>query len=571
MQIHNLKQGTPEWHAYRAEHFNASDAPAMMGCSPYKTRNDLLKEYAGGMAPEVDAGTQARFDDGHRFERLSRTRAEELVGGDLYPVTGSLGKLSASFDGITMGGDVVWEHKSLNKDIRAAESVDQLGKHLRVQMEQQLLIAVADRCLFLATKWDNNDQLVEEKHFWYESDAALRAQIVAGWEQFAADLATFQPKAEQVKAVAEPIMQLPALAIQIRGEVTVSNLPQFKEKADRFIASIKTDLLTDEDFANAEETIRFCDTAEKNLELAKSAAIAQTASIDELMRTVDHISAQLREKRLMLTRTVKDKKELLKAGILNGAKVAFAEHVAALEAEIAPLRLVYQARDFAGAMKNKRTLATLRDAVDTELAAGKIAVDALAKAVRARLTWFGEAAAEYTFLFADLQTVIQKADDDFKLVVNSRIDAHKAKVEAEKEAERVRVQAAADAEAARKLEAAKPAPAAEPAPFDASTTGSSEASMAERPIGVLAPAAGWPFPSERKQAATAPATPPTLRLGHITERLGFALTAEFLRGLGFEPAARDKSACLYHEESFPLICHSLVYHIEQAMHAKQAA
>ena len=34
MQVHTLIQGSPEWAAYRREHFNASDAPAMLGISP---------------------------------------------------------------------------------------------------------------------------------------------------------------------------------------------------------------------------------------------------------------------------------------------------------------------------------------------------------------------------------------------------------------------------------------------------------------------------------------------------------------------------------------------------------
>ncbi|MEG0414091.1 MAG: endonuclease, partial [Comamonas sp.] len=63
MQIVKLIQGTPEWHAHRAKHFNASDAPAMMGCSSYKSRSDLIKELATGLTPEVDANTQRRFDD----------------------------------------------------------------------------------------------------------------------------------------------------------------------------------------------------------------------------------------------------------------------------------------------------------------------------------------------------------------------------------------------------------------------------------------------------------------------------------------------------------------------------
>lgn len=534
MQTHSLIQGSQEWHAYRANHFNASDAPAMMGASPYTSRSDLLKQMATGLAEEVDAGKQALFDNGHRFEKLARQLAEEIVGEDLYPVTGSLDRLSASFDGITMDGVTVWEHKTLNKDIRAAESAAHLGLHLRIQMEQQLLVAGAQRCLFLATKWDNNDHLVEKKVFWYGSDAKLRADIEAGWAQFAADLAEYAPKDLPVKPAADVIMQLPALAIHIRGEVTLSNLPAFQEKADRFIASIKTDLVTDEDFANAEATIKFCDDAEKSLEQAKAAAIAQTADIDELMRTVDHIKAQLREKRLHLTNTVKDKKELLKASILNKAKLDFADYVAALEFEIAPLRLVYQARDFAGAMKNKRTLKTLHDAVDTEMAAAKIAIDANAKAVRGRLAWYKTAAAEHLFLFADLQTVIQKPDDDFKLLVNSRIEAHKT----------------AQAEAAAK--AAAPGPAA------------------NEPIAAPAPVTKWSISPDLK-TSVALSGAPSLRLGQIAERLGFALTADFLRTLGFDPAGRDKAAVLYHEAHFDDICAELVKHIGQVQQQRQAA
>ena len=65
MKTHLLVQGTPEWHAYRSNHFNASDAPTMLGCSPYKTRTQLLREMATGNTQAVDAATQRRFDDGH--------------------------------------------------------------------------------------------------------------------------------------------------------------------------------------------------------------------------------------------------------------------------------------------------------------------------------------------------------------------------------------------------------------------------------------------------------------------------------------------------------------------------
>jgi len=118
MITHNLTQGTPAWLAYRQSHFNASDAAAMLGMSPYKTRTELLHELHTGLTPEVDPRTQARFDAGHAAEAAARPLAEAEIGEDLFPVVGSLEidglPLSASFDGLTMAENIVWEHKLMS-------------------------------------------------------------------------------------------------------------------------------------------------------------------------------------------------------------------------------------------------------------------------------------------------------------------------------------------------------------------------------------------------------------------------------------------------------------------------
>lgn len=75
----------------------------------------------------------------------------------------------------------------------------------------------------------------------------------------------------------------------------------------------------------------------------------------------------------------------------------------------------------------------------------------------------------------------------------------------------------------------------------------------------------WPYLADDK-----PKGAPTLRLGQIADRLRFALTADFLRTLGFEPAATHKAAQLYHEHDFENICAALNRHIS-AVQAKQAA
>ena len=65
------------------------------------------------------------------------------------------------------------------------------------------------------------------------------------------------------------------------------------------------------------------------------------------------------------------------------------------------------------------------------------------------------------------------------------------------------------------------------------------------------------------RAATAPTSAPSLKLGDISQRLGFNLTADFLKSLGFEPAAVAGASKLYHDAHFPLICNALVQHIQR--------
>jgi predicted phage-related endonuclease len=564
MQIHDLVQGSADWGVFRLEHFGASEAAPMLGISSRVKRTELLHMKHTGTPQEFSNWVQEKIlDHGHLVEAAARPLVENLIDDDLYPVTCSEGLLSASCDGLTMAGDVAFEHKQWNAALADAVEAGQLPDEYMPQCQQIMMVTGAGKVKFVVS----DGSLDNFQHMDVLPDPVWQERIRAGWAQFAGDLASYVPAKYATKPEAEPIMQLPALSIHIEGKVARSNLPAFKAKAERFIASIKTDLLTDQDFADAEATVKFCEQAEGDLEQAKRAALEQTADIADLMRTIDHISEQLRAKRLVLIRTVKDKKELIKAGILAQVKLAFQEHVAALEQEIAPLRLVFQTRDFAGAMKNKRTLATLQDAVDTELANAKIAVDAIAAGVRSRLAWYREHAVGHEFLFADLQNVIQKQDDDFRLTVNTRIESHQ-RAEAEK-AERARQQ---QEEARQRAEAqAQEEAAARAAASAATATPVTETPTDNVDFQEVQPAPASMTPIATVRPIIASTTPPGLRLGQIAERLGFSLTADFLASLGFAAAGRDRAAVLYHESDFPAICTALIGHITNVRSVRAAA
>lgn len=450
MKSHNLTQNTPAWHAHRAKHFNASDAPAMLGVSPYKTRSQLLHEASTGFMPEIDASTQRRFDEGHRFEALARPRAEELIGEDLYPVTGSKGRLSASFDGLTLSEEVIWEHKTLNQEISACKNAYDLPEMYRVQMEQQLYVSGANRCLFMATKWDGNDQLTDKFSVWYEPNLTLRARIMAGWEQFEIDLTAYKPAVEMPATVVADIEDLPALTVELVGQVTKSNLISFKATVMARIKAIDENLQTDEDFYRAEKLVKFLDDGEKRLELVKSQALSQTVSIDELLRTMDQLKAEMRAKRLTLDKLVKMRKESIRIDILSEAKRAFAEHSEGLNKRLGKRYMPTITTDFAGVMKGKKTVSSLNDAVATELARAKIEANAVADAIQMNLLNLRALGEGFMFLFADAAQLVLKSNDDFILLIERRIADHKAE-----ECERRRIEEKLKAASKQRLQEAE--------------------------------------------------------------------------------------------------------------------
>ena len=528
MKIHNLIQGSPEWHAYRDSHFNASDAPAMMGASAYKSRSQLLKEKSTGITEEIDAGTQRLFDAGHRFEALARPLAESIIKEDLYPVVGSMGIYSASFDGCTMGEDKIFEHKTLNAELKQVLTMgDVLPLQYRIQMEQQLMVSGADQCLFMASKW-NGDELVEEFHTWYAPDLELRAKIIAGWEQFAIDLVGYKPEVQNVEHIGRAPDQLPALRIEVTGQVTASNLAEFKATALAAISNVNRQLSTDQDFADAEKSVKWCSDVEERLAAAKQHALSQTSSIDELFKAIDDISAEARRTRLELDKLVKARKDAVRMELIQEGHRALADHIDSLNVRIGKPYMTAVAADFGGAVKGKRTIDSVRDAVATTLANAKIEANAVADRIQINLN---SMPATHAVLFADLAQLVLKPADDFQAVVKNRIAEHQAAIDFQLEQE-----------AKKQAEAEKPAA---PAMF---LHGNLPVSMEQF---------NKTYPIKAKATAS-----PDLKLGKIAERLGFTLTADFLATIGFEPAGSAGNAKLYFEEDFPRICQALVDHIQ---------
>lgn len=601
MQIHQLTQGSPEWIAYRTQHFNASDAPAMMGCSAYKTRSQLLHELATGQSADVDAGTQRRFDEGHRIEALARPLAEKIIGEDLYPVTGSEGRYSASFDGLTMAEDTGFEHKTLNDDLRKAfarmddfadaDKMIELPLQYRVQMEQQHMVSGCTRTLFMASKWDG-ETLVEELHCWYYTDMALRAKIVAGWEQFAQDLATYVPPVITVAPAAKTVASLPVVFdMRVQGKLVSCNLEEYKPAALAYIEKINTKLVSDQDFADADSDARFCRDSADKLELAIEQALGQMGDINQALNTVREIAAAFDAKGLALEKLVKAEKENRRNAIVSEAAAEFVLHMKGLNERLGQPFMPAIATDFPGAVKGLKILDSMKDKVATELARAKIEANAMADRIQAnmqKLVAVGDKAH-----FPDSAMLVLKAPDDLAAIIAQRVAEVERKLEEQRAAIRAEEQAKAEAAAREKLaseqaEAARvererqedEARAAQKTQAAAAPVESAQAAT-ETIAPTLTPQAAWPMPrpaaatvthadvvkvmmpaTVRQAMAPKADTPPTLTLGEISTRLGFNVTSAFLSTLGFE-ATTVKAAKLYHSDDFAAICEAIKAHISE--------
>lgn len=494
MKIHNVAQGSTEWHALRAQHFTASEAPAMMGASKYQTRTDLLTLKKTGITPDVTPSQQFIFDKGHATEALARPLVEVMIGEELYPVVGTKGNLLASMDGATMLGETLFEHKLWNESLVAQVKSEDLAPHYYWQLEQQLLVSGAERVIFVCSDGTAENFVSME----YRPVAGRAEQLVEGWKQFEADLGGHVVADAPSIVVGKAPDELPALRIELTGMVTASNLKVFEQSALAVIDSVKTTLQTDQDFADAKKAVKWCGDVEEAVAAAKKQALSQTATIDELFSSLDRISAHARETRLKVDKLVKAQELLVKTTIKQKAEQALTDHVAAINKTLGKVALPSVAADFVGAMKNKRTIASLQDAVDTELARAKIDASQAADSIRLNLTSLAELAADHAFLFNDIQQLVTKTNDDLVTLIKFRISEHEKAEEEKAEATRRRIREEELQRIADEDKAKQAAAVVAPAPVVATAPAATSASVR----------AGTAVQQAASKPATAPANQP---------------------------------------------------------------
>lgn len=152
MKVVTLQQGTPDWHAWRRTGIGGSDAPVVLGVSPYNTPRGLYREKVGlATVEDIPSGLEFIFQKGRAVEGLIRRQFHELTGVRMEPLCGQHEKhphILASLDGFDPKLGPL-EAKLVGQEVLAlAGKSGSIPEHHRVQIQHQLAVTGHDHALW---------------------------------------------------------------------------------------------------------------------------------------------------------------------------------------------------------------------------------------------------------------------------------------------------------------------------------------------------------------------------------------------------------------------------------------
>lgn len=446
---HDLHQGDDNWHSYRLDHFGASELVFALGDSKKETRTGLLYAKKTRTAREFSQWLQENvLDRGHELEALARPIVARLIGKKLYPSTYSIGKISASVDGLTADGTTAWEHKQYNKEYFDIVSRGEVPEEHMPQCQQVLMVTGAEKLIFTISDGTEENMVSTEVlpcPEWFE-------KIRATWAQFEIDLENYVPIEVIEKEQPDAIRQLPAVLIRASGGLVESNLHEMTPQYDAFIVKANANL-AGINIVNGKAVAKFSRAAADDLKAKKKGLIDQIVTVSEAMDTMDLYITKFNKIGLDYEKAVDRMQEAEIEAALAKVGAEYIDHVDTLQIGIDPIKLIVEKPNFRASLARLQLPEKKNAALNAALANAKVAASTVAKDVGGKLFWFNSNHKEHILLFPDLQTVIYKLTDDFKLLVEARIAKHNAAEEARRVAEREKIRIEEEAKAKAKVEA----------------------------------------------------------------------------------------------------------------------
>lgn len=238
--------------------------------------------------------------------------------------------------------------------------------------------------------------------------------------------------------------------MRVEGRLVACNIDQYKPAALAYIEAINTSLSTDQEFADAEADAKFCRESASKLKLAIEQALGQMGDINTAISAVRDIAAAFDAKGLALEKQVKSEKDARRESIVTEAMTSLRRHIAGLNQRLGMPYMPTIPADFGGAVRGKRNLDSMRDAVATELARAKIAASETADRIQSNMHALTDAADRAEF--PDVAALVLKAPDDLRAVISVRLAEAERRAEANRERIRKEEADRADREARERLQ-----------------------------------------------------------------------------------------------------------------------
>lgn len=146
----HLQQNTPEWLEFRKNYLGASDAPVVMGISPWRTPYQLWRDKVGLGEPQTMSFAMQRGVD---MEQAARDWFEKKTGIKIYPqvvLHQEIPYLMASIDGMSEDLKTVVEIKCPGKQDHLVAKNGQVPAKYYPQLQHQIEVCKIKSLYYLS-------------------------------------------------------------------------------------------------------------------------------------------------------------------------------------------------------------------------------------------------------------------------------------------------------------------------------------------------------------------------------------------------------------------------------------
>jgi putative phage-type endonuclease len=214
-----MQQNTPEWITMRKTKVGASDAPIIMGVSPFKTAYQLWQEKLGLRANENTYAMQR----GHDLEPKARYAFEQEMGFLVQPEVRfhkTLPWMMASLDAVDVSGNVIAEIKCPGKEDHEMAVSGRIPHKYFPQLQHQMEVCELEMAYYFSFDGERGvtikvyrddkyiKNIIEQEKIFYECLQNYEAPVLSHRDYYAVETPERAFLASELRKVRDSISEL---------------------------------------------------------------------------------------------------------------------------------------------------------------------------------------------------------------------------------------------------------------------------------------------------------------------------------------------------------------------------